>query len=301
MTSRILLLGVALIGLGSCSTMYKSGQTPDDLYYSPAPQLRTASSDNDEGDDRYSDNNTGSDEYVNVQTGQDRSAYTSEDNYLRMKVRNRSMWSAFDSYSMYDAMYSPYYGGFGGMGMGYGYNPYSFYSPYSMYSPYSYYGSGWGLGLGFGGLYGGWNSFYNPYNSFYSPYYGYGGGGYYYPGTIKPGATTRPANSYRPRTYNLGSYGTNNNNGRVNNNTNTPRRVFRNSDNNYVSPGRSSGNTSPRRSSAVSSGNDGRPSRTFDSPRSSSSPSYSPSSSGGSSRGGSGGGGGSAPSRPGRN
>lgn len=299
MTSRILLLGVALIGLGSCSTMYKSGQTPDDVYYSPAPQLRTASSDNDESDDRYYDN--GSNEYVNVQTEQDRSAYNSEDNYLRMKVRNRSMWSTFDSYSMYDAMYSPYYGGFGGgfggYGLGYGYNPYSFYSPYSMYSPYSSFGGGWGLGLGWGGMYGGMNSFYNPY-------YGYGGGGYYYPGNIKTGVT-RPANSYRPRTGNLGSYGTSNNSGsgRVNNANNAPRRVFRSSnDNNYVNPGRSSSNDSPRRSSA-GSGNDSRPSRSYDSPRSSSpSPSYSPSSSGGSSRGSSGGGGGgSAPSRPGRN
>ncbi|MFT3747797.1 MAG: hypothetical protein QM768_05745 [Agriterribacter sp.] len=289
MKSRILLLGVALIGLGSCSTMYKSGQTPDDIYYSPAPQMRTASSDDE--DENYAQN--GSDEYVNVQTEQDRSAYNSDDNYLRMKVRNRSMWSAFDNYAMYDAMYSPYYGGFGGYGLGYGYNPYSFYSPYSMYSPY--YGSGWGLGIGWGGLYGGWNSFYNPYNSFYNPYYG---GGYYYPGGGK-GSVTRPANSYRPRTYNLGSYGTNNNSS-INNNTNTPRRVFRSNDNNYVNPGRSSGTTSPRRST-YSSGNDSRPSRNYDSPRSSSSsPSYTPSSSSGSSRSSGGGGGGSAPSRPGR-
>ncbi len=286
MKSRILLLSAAVISLGSCSTMYKSGQTPDDLYYSPAPQYRTASSDYDENDN-YS--NSENDEYVNVQTDQDRLAYNSEDNYLRMKVRNRTMWSAFDNYSMYDRIYSPYYGG--GFGMGY-YNPYSyynsFYNPYSLYSPYSYFGNQWGLGLGWGGLYGGWGSFYNPY---YNPYYG---GGIYYPGTGKPGTVTRPANSYRPRTYNLGRYGTTNSSGQVNgNNGNRPRRVFGNN-NNYVTPGRTSSDSySPRRASG--SGGDYRPSRTtFDSPRSSSSsPSYSPSSSGSS-------GGGSTPSRPGR-
>lgn len=290
MKSRILLLGTALIGLGSCSTMYKSGQTPDDVYYSPAPQYRTASSDYDENEN-YTNN--GNDEYVNVQTDQDRLAYNSEDNYLRMKVRNRTMWSTFDNYSMYDGYYSPYYGG--SFGMGY-YNPYSyynsFYNPYSFYSPYSYYGSQWGLGLGWGGLYGGLGNFYNPYYSpYYNPYYG---GGNYYPGTGKPGNVVRPANSYRPRTYNLGRYGTTNNSERVNgNNGNRPRRVFGNNNNNYVSPGRSSSdNYSPRRSAG--SANDSRPSRTtFDSPRSSSSSSSSNTPSSSSSGGGS-------ASRPGR-
>ena len=151
MKSRILLLAAVAIGVSSCSTMYKSGQTPDDLYYSPAPQQRIANNDNN--DDGYYSDNQSNQEYVNVQTDQDRTAYNSDDNYLRMKVRNRAMWSAFDDY----AMYSPYYGS--SFGLGFGYNPYSFYSPFSSlyYSPYSYYG-----GLGWGGLYG-YNSFYNPY------------------------------------------------------------------------------------------------------------------------------------------
>ena len=151
MNTRILLLGAALVSLGSCSTMYKSGQTPDDVYYSPAPQQRVASNNNND-DDRYYDE-TGDGEYVNVQTDQDRNAYTSEDNYLRMKVRNRAMWSSLD---YYDAMYSPYYGG-SAFGYNSFYNPYSFYSPYSsfyspFYSPYYGYGSGFGLGFGYGGL-----------------------------------------------------------------------------------------------------------------------------------------------------
>ena len=298
MKSRILLLALAIVGLDSCSTMYKSGQTPDDVYYSPAPQFRSSSADD------YADNNNNGDDqndYVNVQTDQDRSAYNSEDNYLRMKVRNRSMWSSLDDYSMYDAMYSPYYGSSFGMGFG---NSYSMYNPYSFYSPYNTFGyGGLGMGLGFGGYYG-FNNFYNPY-SMYNPYYGYGGGyyggGFYYP---TKDVTPRPAGSYRPRTYNLGSYGTRTTNNPSNTGRNAPVRVFRNNNNTYVTPnsGRSSSGNDGGSRRSYNSGNDSRPSRTFDQPSRSSSPSpsYTPSSSGSRSSG-SGGGGGSAPSRsPGR-
>lgn len=293
MNKRILLLAAVAVGLSSCSTMYRSGQTPDDVYYSPAPQQRVAYSDND---DEYYDNNGGQDEYVNVQTEQDRSAYSSEDNYLRMKVRNRSLWSSLDDYSYYGGMYSPFSYGYGmGMGMGY-------YSPYSFYSPYSRYGIGMGLGYGWGGLYSG---FYNPYSlynpySFYNPYYSYGYG-HYYPGliSVKPG-NVRPSATYRPRTSNLRSYGNRSrSNAELNSSRNAPVRVFRNNDNNYINPRRSSssGNTSPRRS--IDRSSNSRPTRTFE--RSNSAPSaprVAPSSNSGSR---SSGGGGSAPSRsPGR-
>ena len=286
MNKRILLLAAVAIGFSSCSTMYKSGQTPDDVYYSPAPQQRVAYSNND---DEYYDNSGGQDEYVNVQTDQDRSAYSSEDNYLRMKVRNPSLWSSLDDYGYYGgSMYSPY--SFGSrFGMGFGYNPYSFYSPYSNY------GMGMGMGFGWGGLY---NGFYNPY-SFYNPYYpSYGG--HYYPGLIspKPG-NVRPAGTYAPRRTNLGTYSNRNGNAELNNNRNAPVRVFRNNNNNYVNPRSSSpgNNTSPRRSADRTS--ESRPTRTFErSNNTPSTPSYSPSSNSGSR---SSGGGGSAPSRaPGR-
>ncbi len=42
MNTRILLLAISAAALSSCSTMYKSGQTPDDVYYSPG-QERVAS------------------------------------------------------------------------------------------------------------------------------------------------------------------------------------------------------------------------------------------------------------------
>lgn len=305
MSTRNLLLLIAAVGLGSCSTIYKSGQTPDDVYYSPAPQQRAVASNNNDSDEYYADEEDG--DYVNVSTDQDRNAYSGEDNYLRMKVRNRSMWSSLD---YYDAMaYSPYGGGFGwggGMGM---YNPYmmnSFYSPWGMGG--SRFGLGMGMGMGFGGMGWGYNSMFNPYfNSFHNPYYGggwYGGG--HYLGGVGGGRpiNVKPASTFAPRTSNLGRYGGASRNGNVNTSgRNAPVRVFRNNnDNNYVNP-RSSGNTSRRSVDNGSSNSNSRPSRTYES-RSSEAPSrsYTPSSSsgGGSSRS-SGGGGGSAPSRsPGR-
>lgn len=299
MNKRILLLAAIAVGLSSCSTLYRSGQTPDDVYYSPSPQQRVAYSDNDP----YYDSNSG-DEYVNVQTEQDRSAYQSEDNYLRMKVRNRALWSGLDDYGYYGGgMYSPYFGS--SFGLGYGYSPYSFYSPYSMYSPYSlyspYYSSfGMGLGFGWGGLYGGYYNPYSFYSPFYDPYYSYGYG-HYYPGIIsgKPIGNMKPAGTYTPRTSNLRSFGNQRSNTNLNNNNgNAPVRVFRNNNNNnYVNPRSSSpSNTSPRRS--VERDTQSRPSRTFDNNNSPSTPRFSPGSNSGSRMGGSGG---SAPSRsPGR-
>ena len=293
MNKRILLLAAVAVGFSSCSTLYKSGQTPDDVYYSPAPQQRVAYANHNNSDEYYDDNS--GNEYVNVQTEQDRSAYRGEDNYLRMKVRNRALWSSLDDYAYYGGgmMYSPYlYGGRFGMGMGY--NPYSFYSPYSYF--------GMNMGYGWGGLY---NGFYNPYSfyspySFYDPYYSYGYGHYYYPGSIslKPG-NVRPAGTYSPRTSNLRSYGNRSSNPELNNSRNAPVRVFRNGNNNYVNPRNASpGDTRPRRS--VDRSSDSRPSRTFDRDNSapSSSPRVAPSSNSGSR---SSGGGGSTPSRaPGR-
>jgi uncharacterized lipoprotein len=39
MKTKLLLLAVSVAVFSSCSTMYKTGQTPDDVYYSP---LRSA-------------------------------------------------------------------------------------------------------------------------------------------------------------------------------------------------------------------------------------------------------------------
>lgn len=72
MKSPILLLAVLVLVISSCTTAYKTGQTPDDVYYSPErPQ----------------------DEYVRTEREDNRRYRYEEDyyedRYLRMKVRNR--------------------------------------------------------------------------------------------------------------------------------------------------------------------------------------------------------------------
>jgi hypothetical protein len=71
--------------LSSCSSAYKTAQTPDDVYYSPGSQKQTAGT------------SSGSDEYYNA---------NSDDQYLMMKSQDPNRWSYFDDYS-YDNFNSP--------------------------------------------------------------------------------------------------------------------------------------------------------------------------------------------------
>ena len=110
MKRQILLLAITAAALSSCTTAYKSGQTPDDVYFSPArPQ----------------------DEYVQVKE-KDEYRYDDgyyDDRYLRMKVQNRTRWDYLDdwySYDRYGYRYDYYYGTY--------YNPYTSWNYY--YNPY---------------------------------------------------------------------------------------------------------------------------------------------------------------------
>src|SRR5262245_33174911 len=121
---NILPVILAITALSSCS-VYRSGQTPDDVYFSPG---RTE------------------DSYLTVETlrkgrnyGQ-QDTYNPDDNYLRMRQYG-SRWGTFDSYNDWQ-----YNGGYSGY--------YSPYTPYYSYSPYSY--SYYGLGGGY--------SYYNPWS-----------------------------------------------------------------------------------------------------------------------------------------
>lgn len=87
--------------LASCSSAYKSTQTPDDVYYSPAPPADVAKEEKEKRNENNSTNrrNTRYNDY----------AYT-EDCYLRMKVANRNRWSTIDDYSYwYDTRYNDFY------------------------------------------------------------------------------------------------------------------------------------------------------------------------------------------------
>lgn len=86
MKLTILLLAFTLAVLTSCTTSYKTGQTPDDVYYSPVrPQEEYVQSEKEE-EKRYDD------EYY-------------EDRYTRMKVRNRTRWNELDDWYYNDYRY----------------------------------------------------------------------------------------------------------------------------------------------------------------------------------------------------
>lgn len=90
----ILFLALAALTLGSCTTAYKTGQTPDDVYYSPVrPQ----------------------DEYVVTEQQDDRFYYGGNqdyytDRYLRMRMTNPYRWSALDDYYFNNPYVYNYYG-----------------------------------------------------------------------------------------------------------------------------------------------------------------------------------------------
>lgn len=112
MKSGLLLLALGITALSSCTTAYKTGQTPDDVYYSPTrPQ----------------------DEYVRMEREDDRRYNYQEDyyedRYLRMKIRNRYQWNDLNDWYAYERWgfgHNYYYGTY--------YNPFNSWNYY--YNPY---------------------------------------------------------------------------------------------------------------------------------------------------------------------
>ena len=247
MKSPLLLLAVAALVISSCTSAYKTGQTPDDVYYSPVRPGGGAS-----------------DEYVRAENNDDRRYHGSdeyyEDRYLRMRVQNRSRWSTLDDY-YFNSPYAYNYNF-------YGYNTYSSWS-----NPYNSYWC--------------WNNYYNPYYSgvivsknpkAYLPPpsrpVAFNGSSYKSTqnGNFRPSAS-RVSNSYSPS----GATRYNNRNSNGNSFGNTLKKVFSNSNNNssYQSGSSSTPSRSYNPSSSSSSSSSSRSS-------SSSSSSSSGSSSGGS-------------------
>ena len=201
-TKSFLLVGLVVV-LGSCSTAYRSGQTPDDVYYSPAPAAAT---------------------YVVTNNSDERDSYSyrnAEEREIRRSIRDpryRSSVSFDVGYGYNPFGYNPYvynsfgYSPYGFNSIGFGYNSFG-------YNPYSFNNYGKGFYDPFG---------YNPYYSYnpYYPSYGYNPyhGSYYPPVNYYPG-TGRSGNT-GPRKYNLRSYTPNTNGGAVrgNNSTVVPNR-----------------------------------------------------------------------------
>ena len=206
MQTKNLLLVLLVIAFASCSTAYRTGQTPDDVYYSPEPTY---------------------DEYVSQRNQDDKDSYSyrnDEENDIRRGIRNPRYRSSVSinlgyGYSPYNSFgYAPYYGNSYGYNS-FGYNPFgynsfgykNFNSPYGynyyggFHNPYSYYGGYYGNS--FNGYYGNNSGYYNNY----------------YPsiGTINTNRGVRRMNGVS------NSYGTNNINSRNSNGyTPAPARTF---------------------------------------------------------------------------
>src|SRR5688572_32406068 len=169
MNSNFLFLCLGVMALTSCSTAYKAGQTPDDVYYSPGKEQEAYVNTESRGD-RYRN----ADEYRNYDNSNEYYNSYRDDRFLRLRIANRSRWSDFNYYAMMDT---------------YGRYNYSLFSPWNSY----YY----------------WNSFYNPYSpyshfnnynyypGYYNPYYG---------GGIFTNPKTPITSISRPRAINPGSY-----------------------------------------------------------------------------------------------
>jgi hypothetical protein len=106
MIAKFLLIAISAAALSSCSTAYKSGQTPDDVYYSPVRMV-------DESDNTKKEEIRQQDRQVSV-----------NESRVRMQIRDRR-WRDLDYDYDYDYSYSPYY---------YSYNTYNNYGYY--YNPY---------------------------------------------------------------------------------------------------------------------------------------------------------------------
>jgi hypothetical protein len=106
MNIKILLLAMVAGSIASCSTAYKSGQTPDDLYYSPV---------------RVVEEKVEKKEEVRRSTRYD----NYEDRAIIMRTRDRR-WRDLDDYYDYNCYYDPYRYGYN---HGYYYNPYYYNRP----------------------------------------------------------------------------------------------------------------------------------------------------------------------------
>lgn len=119
MKPSIFVLAVAVtLTLGSCTTAYKTGQTPDDVYFSPVRSQ---------------------DEYVTINQREDNEYRGNDyygDRYIRMRMLNRNRWSVLDDYYFDNPYAYNYYGSYGNWN-----NPWNSYWTWnSFYNPY--YGGG---------------------------------------------------------------------------------------------------------------------------------------------------------------
>jgi len=138
MNTKILAVVIAAALVTSCSSLYKATSTPDDIYYTPsASTVKTTSTD------------VGYDRYENYQS-------STEDQYLRMKVQNPTLWGTIDDYSYWNDSRYDY---------GYSCNSSRTMLLTSLYNPYGYSGFFGRSNFGYGGFGYGWNNWGSPYQT----------------------------------------------------------------------------------------------------------------------------------------
>src|SRR4051812_1458590 len=108
MKSFLPLLSLVII-FSNCTTAYKSGQTPDDVYFSPARPTAEYVSNETKDENQYLNNGY------------------SDDEYLRMKVHNRRWSSLDDGYYSYNPNYYSYI-----------YSSFYYNSPWNPYTYWNY-------------------------------------------------------------------------------------------------------------------------------------------------------------------
>jgi hypothetical protein len=138
---------------------------------------------NPEGKVASSSTDAGYDKYENYQN-------TNDDEYLRMKVQNPSLWGSIDDYSYWNnSQYDFGYSCDASRDMLLS----SFYNPYGFgYNPYAYGGFGFGFG---------WNSWYSPYQTVVM----YKSPTVYFNSTPKGGSGTFPATAFHYNSFNNGN------------------------------------------------------------------------------------------------
>ncbi|MEO5984898.1 MAG: hypothetical protein ABIP80_05295 [Ferruginibacter sp.] len=115
MSIKILLFAISATAITSCNTAYKSGQTPDDVYYSPLRVVEENSNKEEQKPDHQN----------NVARNED----NAEDREIRMKTHDRRWRDINDGYDCNCSCdHTPYK---------YGYNKRYYYNPY--YYPYPVY------------------------------------------------------------------------------------------------------------------------------------------------------------------
>lgn len=129
MSLKILFVGsLAIALLSSCSSAYKIGQTPDDVYYSPSRPANEAKTKRQE-DDSYT---------------------RPDDNYLRMKVQNRRVWGSIDDVGYWNSYdYNCHCNNNWSVYNKWGYNSWGSWDSWNRGNNYYGYNSGWGYGYGY--------------------------------------------------------------------------------------------------------------------------------------------------------